>query len=304
MDLVSKKRIGVLRGGEGKDYLNSLRMGGEIISHLAEHLAEKYKVIDILVDQNGLWHAGGLPIVPADLIHKVDVVWNVAHPNLSLTLRQFSIPTIGVNAFASSIGDNRTLLEQHIKNNLGINMPKHIIFPFYQEDFDGSKEKYVVEKSREVLEKFAGPWIVRFLPEDHRLGIHIAKTFLELEYTIKEGMNNKKSILVEELISGKVVSMHSIRGFRGENIYTFPLENNFTITEKEKLNIIAKNLHNHFGEHPYLKSNFVVTPMGKVYLTGILFHPNLKSDSHLSKACESVGAKMHHMVEHIIEQVL
>jgi len=304
MQIIAKKRIGILRGGEGEDYLNSLRMGGDIISHLIDNFPKKYRVVDILIDQDGLWHAGGLPIVPADLIHKVDVVWNVAHPNLSLTLQQFSIPIIGVNAFTSSLGGNRTLLEQHIKNNLGISMPRHIIFPVYQEDFDGPKDRYVRKKGREVLEKFPGPWIVRFLPEDRRLGVYVAKTFLELENAIENGLNNQKSILVEELITGKVASVHSVLGFRGDDIYIFPLENTFTSVEKEKLSSVAKSLHEYFGEHPYLKSNFIVTPRGKIYLTRVLFHPNLKTDSHLSKACESVGAKMHHLVEHILERAL
>ena len=40
---------------------------------------------------------------------------------------------------------------------LDINMPKHIVFPVYQEDFDGPKEKYAEKKAGEVFQKFGPP---------------------------------------------------------------------------------------------------------------------------------------------------
>ena len=75
------KRVGVLRGGEGKHYTSSLQKGGEIISHIFESLSDKYKVFDILIDKDNKWHLNGVPIVPADLLHRVDVVWN-AHTQI------------------------------------------------------------------------------------------------------------------------------------------------------------------------------------------------------------------------------
>ena len=67
--------------------------------------------------------------------------------------------------------------------------------------------------------------------------------------------------------------------------------------------MLAKRLYHHLGEHFYLKSNFLLTPKGSVYLTGVFFNPNIKKTSHLSQSLESVGAKMHHLIEHILEQV-
>ena len=50
------------------------------------------------------------------------------------------------------------------------------------------------------------------------------------------------------------------------------------------------------------KSDFVLNPHGKVYLLNIDSTPDLKPDSHFSQVCESVGAKTHHVVEHILER--
>ena len=96
-------------------------------------------------------------------------------------------------------------------------------------------------------------------------------------------------------------------GFRGQDIYTFPLGNtfgNFSLEEKEKLVNLTKILHKHIGAKYYLKSDFVLTPRGKVYLLSIGSMPDLKVGSHFSQVCESVGAKTHQVIEHILEQAL
>src|SRR3989344_8014556 len=90
------KRVGILRGGTGEHYASSIHKGGGIISHILDNLSEKYKVADILIDKDGNWHLGGIPISPADLRCKVDVIWNTSrHSSLSLALDSLSIPNIG-----------------------------------------------------------------------------------------------------------------------------------------------------------------------------------------------------------------
>ena len=296
-----KKRVGILRGGTSENYVSSIEEGANLITHIIENLSEKYKIVDVLVDRDGIWHINGMQAKPADLMHRVDVVWNTAHPNLSSVLKQFSIPIIGISSFHHSILNNRTLFNEHIKD-LDIKMPRHIVFPLYQEDFDGPKNKYAEKKAKEVFHKFAGPWIVRSLTHDPLVGVHVAKTLPELRDAIEDILVHKKSILVEELIAGQIVPVHSFHGFRGENIYTLPL-GNLPVSSKEKINSLAKKLHQHLGEHAYMKSNFLLTPKGHVYLTGIFFSPNIKKTSHLSQSLESVGAKMHHFIEHMIEKV-
>ena len=298
------KRVGILRGGMGEYYQSSLQKGGEIISHIFENLGNKYKVFDILIDKGGVWHLGGVPIIPADLIHKVDVVWDTTHPSSSTTLDNFSIPNVGVNSFSRILGNSKEMLREHIKK-IGVEMSRHIILPVYQKDFDGLWERYAIKKAKEVHEKFPGPWIVQSLTPDLGMGIHIAKTFNELVAAIEDGVKHEKSILVEEFISGKVASMHSISDFRGEDVYTFPFGNTFgniSLNEKEKLATLAKNLHNHIGATHYLKSDFILSPRGKVYLLQVELTPDLKPDSHFSEVCDLVGAKTHHVVEHILER--
>jgi D-alanine-D-alanine ligase-like ATP-grasp enzyme len=300
-----KKRIGILRGGKGKHYASSLRKGGEIIKHINETLGDKYKVVDILVDKDGVWHVGGLPETPHDLVHKVDMVWNVADHESSNIFKSFSMPLVGGINYSHVLENSSELLREHMKQ-INVPMPKHLVLPLYQEDFDGPRERYSIKKAKEVHEKFGSPWIVKSFNEDKSMGIHLAKTFNELVAAIEDGVGHKQSILVEEFIAGRVASVHSVRGFRDEDYYTFPLGNAYGVfsgEEKESLQSIARNLHEHLGAEHYLKSDFILTPRSKVYLIGISLHPDLNNGSHLSEVCDLVGTKVHQVLEHILEQV-
>jgi D-alanine-D-alanine ligase-like ATP-grasp enzyme len=323
------KRVGILRGGTGKHYTSSLKKGGEIISHIFENLQDKYKIVDILIDKDYIWHVNGVPINTGDLVHKVDIVWNATHPSFSNILESLSIPNIGAGSFSSAFKNSREMLKEHMKK-IGVNMPRSIILPIYQKDFsaqDGSASggeaslnKYAIKKAKEVFEKFGAPWIVKSFTPDSNMAIHLAKTFNELVADIEDGVEHDKSILVEEFIIGKMVSLHSVRGFRGQDIYIFPIGNmfddlselsskqgefyrvSFSSLEKEKLTNLVKDLHDHIDAKHYLKSNFVLNPRGKIYLTQIELAPDLRTGSHFSQVCESVGVKMHQVVEHILEQ--
>ena len=312
------KKVGILRGGAGKHYIRSLKKGGEIIAHIFENLGEKYKIFDILIDQDHIWHFNGIPINPSDLINRIDAVWNVSHPSFSNILDSLSIPNIGVSSFAHTLENSKEILREHIKK-IDVQMPRSVVLPLYQKDLDGAIDKYSIKKAKDVFEKFSSPWLVRSFTENSSVSIFLAKTFPELVNVIKDlsaqacGVKNEASILVEEFIAGKVASLYSAPMFRGEEIYVFPLtpvtqkarpQEVFSFSEKELLTKIAKDLHKHIGAKHFLKSDFVLNSRGKVYLLQINGVPNLKPDSHFSEVCESVGAKMHHVVEHILEQML
>ena len=290
----------------GDHYESSLSNGGDIISHIAEHLSEKYKPVDVFIDKNYIWHVGGLPVAPSDLAHKIDVAWNASHSSLSNILESLSIPHISANSFLGILHNNKDFLKKHLKE-IGIDMCRHVVLSAYQKDFDGPREKYALKKAKEVFEKFGSPWIVKSFTPDPNMAVHLAKTFPELVRAIEDGLAHEKSILVEELIPGKIAAVHSVPGFRGEEIYAFPPANvfgEFSLSEKEKLISLAKNLHRHLGAKHYLKSIFVLNKRDRVYLLSIDSSPNLKKDSTLHQVCEQVGAKAHHVVEHILERAL
>jgi D-alanine-D-alanine ligase-like ATP-grasp enzyme len=310
------KRVGILRGGAGENYESSLQRGGDIISYISDNLSDKYKPVDILVDKEGVWYLGGLPVKPAELVSKIDIVWNLSHPSFSNILESFYIPNIGFPAFSAFFGNSREMLREHM-NKVGAKMPRHIVLPAYREDFsaqggsasggDGEKEKYAVKKAREVFEKFSSPWIVKCFTPGADTDEYVARTFPELIEAIDTSSKSGESILVQEFIAGRGACVHSMAGFRGEKVYIFPLwdlSDNFSSGEKEIINNLVKDLHSHIGTTSYLKSDFVINKRGKVYILDFELAPDVKPDSHFSQACEYVGAQMYHVVEHILEAAI
>jgi D-alanine-D-alanine ligase-like ATP-grasp enzyme len=300
---MQKKKVGILRGGKGKHYEKSLNKGGEIILHILEKLGDRYQVLDIFIDKNDIWHFAGKEIKPAELMHRVDIVWNVSSPSYSNVLQSFSIPTIGADVFHNSVIQNRALLEEHMKK-VGISLPRYFVIPVYQKDFDGDKDKFVIKKAKEVHAKFAGPWFVKSFAHDANMGTHIAKIFPELINAISDCVEHNESILIEEFISGKNISTHAVAGFRNKENYIFPNTENLSKLEKENLQKAAEQLHKHFNNPKYLHSEFVLDlrkGSNKIYLRNIEFNPDLSDNSHLSGACNAVGVNTHDIVAHILE---
>ena len=296
------KKVGVIRGGDWEGYENSLREGQDIISYIQNNFPLKYEAIDIFIDKEGIWYIKGLPIVPHDIVHKVDVIWNTAHASIAQILNNFSVPHISIGAFSGALKKSREMLREHMRNT-DIHMPQHFIIPAYQSDIDGPIEKFAIKKAKLVFEKFSSPWIVKSFNEDIGMGIHVANTYPELVNALIDGAEHGNSLLVEELISGKEGSIHSLKGFRNDDIYTFG-SSNFSLAEKERLANITKDLHTHLGDAHYLKSDYIVTPRGRVYLKNIDFQPDFKDNSHFCESCEHIGAKTHTVFEHILEQAL
>ncbi len=295
-------RIGVLRGGTD-NYESSIKEGGDFISFVFDNMSSEYNTQDIFIDRDGVWHTNGLPTKPADIMHKVDVVWNFAEPSTASIIDSLSIPQINTSHFSSSLQNSREMLREHMKG-AGISMPRSIILPAYQADLDGPRERYSIKKAKEVHEKFGAPWIVKSFTPNKNMGIHLAKTFGELTESIEDGLNQGNSILVEEFISGKPGAVHSLGGFRGEDVYVLPLGKGFTQEEKEKISEVARILHNHTGAEHYLKADFTWHLQRGFFLNDIYFTPDLRPDSHLDQASASVGANMSHIIEHILKQAM
>ena len=312
MENGTQKRVGVLRGGTSGNYEASLQDGGDLIVYIFENLSDKWKPIDIFIDRDEVWHLQGVPIKPIELQQKVDVVWDTTKSNASVILEQLGIKRIGVNSFSSLLQSNRPLLEEYLKV-VGVNMPKSIILPSFQKDFDGPKEQYAFKKAQEVFEKFASPWIVRHYPIDTNTAIRVAKTFTELIDVIEEGMLHNSSILIEELIPGKIASIHSVKDFREKDIYSLPLivvnngnptlSENFSDEEKNKILNTIDNIYKHLGATHYLNSNFVLNPTRGMYLTSVSFSPDTK-DLHLKYSCDSIGVKPQDIFRHILDRAL
>jgi len=300
------KRIGILRGGTGNNFEASIFEGGNMIRHIGEYLGDKYKTVDILIDKQGSWHLNGLPTLPWDLIDKVDVIWDTLGSNDSTILKSIAIPTLGKSTSAFMFENNRELLKNTLRN-IGVKMPRHIVLPAYQADFDGDKDKYILKKAGEIHAKFGAPWIVKSYNRNPAMGIHIAKTYPELINALEDAVAHGDSILIEELITGASVPAHSVSSFRNKDIYVFPLKaysRQVSGGDSSELTGLVETLHKQLGVKHYMNAHFVINPRSGIYVTHLSFLPDLTSESHLHTACDSIGAKVHHVIESILDKAI
>ncbi len=326
-------KVGVIRGGISGEYEVSLASGAQVLEHLrGDILKDKYKAIDIFIDQDGIWHINGVPVTLDKVASKVDVIVNALHGDygedgkVQQLLEELHIPYTGSGPFASAVGYNKFLTKQEFAK-MGIKTPKHILFPAYQEDFDGPREQYAKNKAKEVWEKLPPPWIVKPLTGGSSMGVHVCKTFEALVLAFETGMNENVSVLVEEFIKGKEATVGVINNFRGKNVYTLPpieiripkestffdntvkyngksqeiCPGNFTEEEKVELERLAALIHSGLDLSHYSRSDFIVHPQKGIYALEVNTLPGLTNESLMPKAINAVGSSLPEFIEHIIK---
>ncbi|HEY5589198.1 MAG TPA: D-alanine--D-alanine ligase [Candidatus Paceibacterota bacterium] len=326
-------KVGVIRGGISGEYEVSLASGAQILLHLrSDKMKDKYISIDIFIDRDGTWHINGIPTTIDKIVHKVDVIINALHGDygedgkVQQLLEQWGIPYTGSGPLASAIGYNKFLAKQEFEK-LGIKTPKHILFPAYQEDFDGPRDKYAAKKAREVWGKFSPPWIIKPLTGGSSMGVSVCKTFQSLVDVFQKGMDEKVSVLVEEFIKGKEATVGVINNFRNKKVYTLPpieiripstsiffdnevkyngqsqeiCPGNFTEEEKAELERLAALIHTGLDLSHYSRSDFIIHPKKGIYALEVNTLPGLTEESLMPKALNAVGSSLPEFIEHIIK---
>ncbi len=329
-------RVGVIRGGLSNEYKVSLLSGASVLKELIkEPLCNKYKAIDIYIDKDNVWHINGVPS-SLDIISKeVDVIFNALHGDfgedgvVQELLENYKIPYTGSGPIESALGYNKILSKDQF-NKLNIKTPRHILFPVYQKDFDGSLDKYAREKASEVFNKLPPPWIVKPLTGGSSMGIHVCKTFDSLVSAFNLGVNQNVSVIVEEFIEGKEATVGVIDNFRGKDLYTLPpveiripktssfFDNDakyngkseeicpgcFSEEEKIELERLASFIHKGLGLRHYSRSDFIVHPKKGVYALEVNTLPGLTTESLLPKSISAIGLNLSDFIEHIINLTL
>lgn len=326
-------KVGVVRGGISGEYKVSLASGAQVLSHLrSDKMKDKYKAIDIFIDQEGVWHINGIPTPIEKIVRKIDVAINALHGDfgedgkIQQIFEEWHIPYTGSGPFSSAIGYNKFLTKQEFAK-LGINTPRHILFPVYQEDFDGPREEYAVKKAKEVWERLPPPWIVKPLTGGSSMGVHVCKDFKSLVLAFEVGVNEHVSVLVEEFIKGKEATVGVINNFRGQKVYALPpieiripktsiffdnevkyngkseeiCPGNFTDKEKRELERLASLIHTGLDLSHYSRSDFIIHPKKGIYALEVNTLPGLTEESLMPKALSSVGSNLPEFIEHIIK---
>ncbi len=319
---MSKKKVGVLRGGPSSEYEVSLKSGKSVI----DSLADRYDVLDIFIDRQGTWHHLGAPIEPEKVFKKVDVIFNALHGTygedgtVQKLLDYFNIPYTGSTALASAVGMNKVLSKKIFKNN-NLKTPLHKTV---------AKDSDLAFEIQNLFKTFPMPAVVKPVSGGSSVGTAIAKTLMDLEKAITDALKYSDQALIEEFIPGKEATCGVVDDFRNEFPYALlpveirkPTESAFfdydakysgksqeicpgDFTEEEKLIIqtMSQEAHKALGLRHYSRSDFIIHPKRGIYILETNTLPGLTSESLLPKSLQAIGCSLPDFLDHLIKLAL
>jgi D-alanine-D-alanine ligase len=319
---MTKKKVGVLRGGPSTEYEVSLKTGKSVI----DSLADRYEILDIFIDKEGVWHYLGVPIKPENIFKKVDVIFNALHGaygedgTVQKLLDYHNIHYTGSTALASAVGMNK-LLSKKVYNNNNLKTPLHQTV---------AKKDNVLEAAQKLFKSFPMPVVVKPVSGGSSVGTAIAKNIAELEQAILEAHNYSEQALIEEFIAGKEGTCGVVDNFRNETIYALlPVEirkpnesaffdykakysgksqeicpGNFTAEEKKIIQEMARDAHKALGLRHYSRSDFIIHPKRGIYILETNTLPGLTSESLLPKSLNAIGCTLPDFLDHLINLAL
>ena len=322
---MTKKKVGVLRGGPSSEYEVSLKTGKSVMDSLATK-ADKYEVLDILIDKEGIWYYLGAPIKPEKVFKKVDVIFNALHGaygedgTVQKLLDYFNMPYTGSTALASAVGMNKVLSKNVYKDN-NLKTPIHAII---------SRQNDLVKEVSRLFKCFPMPAVVKPVSGGSSVGTSIASNMKDLEEAVIGALKYSDKALIEEFIAGKEATCGVVDNFRNEKVYAlFPVEirkpaesdffdykakysgqsqeicpGNFTAVEKQMIQKLAIDAHKALGLRHYSRSDFIVHPRRGIYILETNTLPGLTGESLLPKSLQAVGCSLPDFLDHLINLAL
>ena len=299
--------VGVIRGGSGVGYEDSLQTGNFVI----QNLIDTHKPIDIFISNDGTWHMQGIPKNPENIFKHVDVVFNGLHGQygegggVQEMLNHHGVRYTGSDRYPSGITMNRWLTKEHL-GPLGIKTPIGMIV---------RQQDSISQKAKEIWNSIPTPLVIKPARGGYSSGYYRADFYQELLQALENVLAENESAMVEEYIQGTRASSGVIEGFRDFPMYTLTpveidLENNpsyptrFTPEQKLEIQNIAKEVHKGLGLRHYSTTDFIVTPRRGIYVLEVNTLPKLGDKSVLRKSLDSVGVSVRDFIHHTINLAL
>ncbi len=314
---LTNARIGVVRGSPDHAYEYSLASG----RHMLEKLPTKYRPVDILIDTDGAWHIGGLPVSPVQALRQVDIVFNALHGaythegGLIRVCDREGVPYTGSAHAATSLSFHKELAKNHLRQ-AGVRTALSLV-ALRDEDRDRLLQK--------VFNSLSGVLVVKPLRSSLGIDVRVARGHFELPALLEELFVLYESLLIEEYISGQEISIGVLENFRGEKEYVFvPLEiraprgglfremdhdahlvpaHGLSDSLKKEIHHLARKLHNLFGARHYSQAEIIIRPNGSLYVIDFNTHPFLGKEGTYMKMLESVGARPEEFIEAVLSRV-
>jgi D-alanine-D-alanine ligase len=317
---MNKVKVGVLRGGPNEEYEVSLDSGANVLRHLPK---DKYETHDILIDRDGLWHHQGLPIEPAKLRNRVDVVFNAMHGiygedgTVQKMLDDLMIPYNGSGAYSSGIAFNKHAAKK-IVQGAGIQVPRHVTI-----GVDEASERHLLN----IFRTFHHPSVVKPVAYGSTIGVTIADSFHDFLDGIAEAFNYGTRVMIEEYIPGQEATCGVIEDYRGQRYYRMmPIEvvphsgtgffdydakyagksdeicpSRFKRSIVREIEELTERVHRILGLKHYSRSDFRIHPRRGVFYLETNTLPGLTTGSLIPLSMRASGCEFPELLDHIVK---
>ncbi len=316
-----RKKIAILRGGPSSEHEVSLKTGKNVL----RELSDKYDVIDIVIDKQNVWHIHGLPVDPLKAIKMADHVFNALHGEygedgkVQQLLENLQVKFTGSGSLGSATAMNKVRSKEIFKSR-GLQTPIHKVLSKPESD-EGLELQALL-----IFRNFTMPVVLKPVDKGSSIGISVASDFEALKNGMRKLYEMYDQILVEEYIVGKEATVGVIEKFRDQNLYSLlPTEievpkqkklfdyetkysgnvtertpGNFSTSEREALQKIAKIAHEALGLRHYSRSDFVVHPKRGIYLLETNSLPGLGENMLMVNSLKHVNLSLTDFLDHII----
>jgi len=316
---MKKLRVAVLRGGPSPEYDVSLKSGGNVL----KNLSPKYEPLDILITKDGTWHVGGIATTPDLACQGVDVIFNAMHGaygedgTVQRIMENMHIPYTGSGPLGSALAMNKDVAKT-IYKKIGLSTPEgHVV----KEDDDVETQVFKI-----FYPKRRSSWFVKPAGSGSSLGTAIVRTTDDLSRGINRARKYSDRVLVEEVIDGKETTCFVIDALDGSGYYPLPpieivkpngreifdydakykdmceerCPGNFTEEEVKNIQYAAGAAHHALGLRHYSRSDFIITPEGKIYILETNSLPGMTEQSLITKALSATGVHVKDFLDHLI----
>lgn len=316
--MLTRTKVGVLRGGPSSEYEVSLSTGENVLRNLD---TDRYAPVDILLTKNGEWLMNGVPTTPAEAAESVDVVWNALHGSfgedgqVQRIFERFGVPYTGSGVIASAVGMQKPLAKERFSAS-GLRVARGELL---ERTFDPEQ---VIE---EFFPRWKFPFIVKPASGGSSVATSVVRSYDEAIRALLSAVIHG-DVLVEELIEGKEATCCVIDAAEeGEHFALFPIEivppktkdffdydakysgasaeicpGRFPLSTHAALRDAAVSAHRAVGARHYSRSDFIITPEGEIYILEINTLPGLTKESLLPKALKAGGVEFPDFLDHVI----
>ncbi len=182
---------------------------------------------------------------------------------------------------------------------------------------------------RDIFRTLPPPYVVKPVSGGSSVGMSIAHSIGELHDALMRAGEQSSNILIESMIRGREATCGIVDGFRGEKYYALmPIEiipppkasffdydakysgetqeicpGRFSREETAAIQDAARIAHEGLGARHYSRSDFIVTPKGKIYILETNTLPGLTEESLVPKALTAAGCSLKDFLDHVIGQV-